>query len=304
VVSLRARAGLLAVAAAIAVGLVAWLATTPSSRPEAGALVPPSGLALRAVIDPNPALFGDRVVATAAVLVDARRIDPASVRVATHLAPFTVVEREAPVVERTGDLALVRVRSILLCLSVACVSPGTATTLQLGGLEATGRERGGGGTATVAGTWPAVTLDTRLTAAELARRVPAFRSPARLPAPGYRIAPEPLARALTLAALALVALAFALVAWELRRLRPVVQARSRPLTLAEVLALVRRSVGRRRGEDRAALDVLARSLDEADEARLARAADALAWSRPDPTGAGVEALAGEVERTIEEGRAP
>jgi hypothetical protein len=60
---------------------------------------------------------------------------------------------------------------------------------------------------------------------------------------------------------------------------------------------VRQSTGRGADDRRKALALLARVLSrEPADGRLAGDATRLAWSRPEPSPAGVEALADEVER--------
>jgi hypothetical protein len=286
------------VAAAVVVAAVLAVATGVLGGGDEGGAAPTKPLAATATVDPPTALFGDRITARADVVVDGRRVDPDTVRLDADFAPFALAAPVRRTVTESGDATSIAYRYDLLCLTEACVPAKDSTRLQLP--DAHVRARLHDGTASdVALAWPALDIARRVPAADFSTtRSPKWRARTDLPAATYRTDPIRLANALTLAAVLLAALGLGLGVWELernrrRRLRRV-EARS---LLAHTLDLVRQSTARGADDRRKALALLARVLSrEPVDGRLAGDAARLAWSRPEPSPAGVEALADEVEQ--------
>jgi hypothetical protein len=129
----------------------------------------------------------------------------------------------------------------------------------------------------------------RTTAAEVAHPVRSFRRQTQAPPTSYRVRPGLLRAILLGAAALLVAIAVAVAVPLVRSLVP--EPRDDRTPLERALDLVRASVRRDPSDRRRALDVLARLVGRQ------RAHDALdlAWSRPQPDQAGIEALVEKVE---------
>jgi hypothetical protein len=160
---------------------------------------------------------------------------------------------------------------VLQCLDPACVPGPGPRTVKVGGAR--------------------VVIVPRATERQVGRPLRSFRRQTTLPPPSYSIRPTLLRALLFAAAALLVAAAAVLVAPVVRRLIP--EPRDDRTPLQRALDLVRASEGRDAAERRRALDVLARTLGPDAHARSALD---LAWSRPDPQPARVEALVDDVER--------
>ena len=285
-----ARGLILRLAGSIAVGLVVGgailAAQRLSSEPEGPPMRDP--VAVRAWLSAPAVLFGDALRADVHVLVDRTRVDPASVRLVSSFEPFHVNSRR---VTRTdsGETTALRYNLELLCLERTCLpKQGQPRPVRL--------ERGFvlfGPNQRRALDWPGVEVASRLSAADRVR--PALRLPdAPPPAATYALSPT-LLTAVLLGGAALLALAaLALLAIEVRRW--VLRRRARdPLAglspVGRALALLERA--RTPAERRAALDRLARAVDDdelADEARR------LAWSEQAPDGPRVAAVAARAAR--------
>jgi hypothetical protein len=159
---------------------------------------------------------------------------------------------------------------VLQCLDPRCVPNGASKTFLVGGAH--------------------LVVLPRTTAGEAAHPLRSFRRQTQVPPPSYRIAPTLLRALLLLGAALLVAAAFA-VAWPLAR-RLVPERRDERTPLERALALVRASLRRPPQDRRRALDLLARVVGRDPQARQVLE---LAWSRPDPEPARVEALVDAVE---------
>jgi len=62
-----------------------------SAAPRGGGGLPARGIEAQAALEPRITLFGDMVVAHVDVLLDRRKVDPASVRVGTEFLPWEIV---------------------------------------------------------------------------------------------------------------------------------------------------------------------------------------------------------------------
>lgn len=199
--------------------------------------------------------------------------------------PATIVS-VAPATMHLGDVAVATVqgagtpsfapfsvrsrdgnRYVIQCLDPTCAPP---RTLRLGRAQ--------------------VRIVPRATEQQVGQPLRSFeRERARLPT-SFRIAPG-LLLALLLAAAALCVAAALAVALPLAR-RLVPERRDTRTPLERALALVRASLVRDEEDRRRALDLLGRELD----GELARSAFDVAWSRPEPTPAGIEQIVERVRR--------
>jgi hypothetical protein len=285
-------AGALAVAVVVALGVGAFDDGGDSAP------APTRPVTTTAMVGPPTALFGDLVTARADVVVDGRRVEPDSVRIDGDFAPFTLVGSPVRRVTKSGDTVSISFRFGLLCLVDECVPAGESKRFELPAASVRARLLDGSpGDVKLA--WPAVNIARRIPESEFSTSSsPRWRRQTELPPVTYGTDPPRLANIVTLLSALLAAAAVGFAAWELERLRRLrrrrVEARS---LLARTLDLVRQSTARSADDRRKALAQLARVLArEPVDGRLAGDAKRLAWSRPEPSPAGVEALADEVER--------
>jgi len=285
-------------AGALVVALVVALGVGVFDDGGGSAPAPSRPVTATAMVGPTTALFGDLVTARADVVVDGRRVAPAGVRVDGDFAPFTLVGSPVRRVTESGDTVSISFRFRLLCLVDECVPAGESKRFELPEASVRARLRDGSrGDVKLA--WPAVNIARRIPESEFSTSsTPRWRQQTELPPVTYGTDSQRLANIVTLLSALLAAAAVGLAALELERLRRRrrrrVEARS---LLARTLDLVRQSTARSADDRRKALAQLARVLSrEPVDARLAGDAKRLAWSRPEPSPAGVEALADEVER--------
>jgi hypothetical protein len=245
--------------------------------------------------------FGDRVVAEIEVMLDPRRVDPASVTVDANFNPFTVVARSRTETE-AGGAALQRHRFTLACLRLPCL-PGRSPREFPLEQPVVGYRLRTGVSGTLSLEWPRLAGTSRLELGELAADPEQpFRADVTPPPASFRIKPATLAALLLGAALLLVVVAAALLSPELRRLL-LLRARRRDrlagmTPLQRALILVERALALGNAEDqRKAIDRLARELRRAGDDELSAAARQLAWSARAPADADLAPIE-EAERTV------
>ena len=88
-------------------------------------------IAIRPSVEPTTHVFGDRVVADAEVVADARQIVPESVRVEANFDPYTRVGEVERIEARSGDLVRVVHRFQLACFAPSCVPSGDRSEVDL-----------------------------------------------------------------------------------------------------------------------------------------------------------------------------
>ncbi len=251
-------------------------------------------------IGPRPAFFGDLLTARIEVLVDARRLDPDSVRLEADFFPYAEAGAPLRSSSRSGDLVALGYRFPISCLSGDCVpGPGIRrVVLPLLVVRARLRE----GRQTVVQTrWPKIALAPRVDGSALTTTPLGWRSQLAVPPVSYRASPGRLLAVLLACAAALALAALAIVAAEYARWARLRDTRESALSrVGLALALARESMRRNPDDRRKALALLARVLagKDPDANRLAAAADQLAWSRGRPEPDRVGALADEVEREV------
>jgi hypothetical protein len=280
-----------AAAAAAALAVVAAVSFPLRAGDEPGAPAPP--LAVRAAFTPAAVEFGDVVTGRTVVTLDPRAVRPSSLRVVQTLAPLTQLGR---VVERRvsrGGLEVVTYEVRGACLADACLASSGRRDVAPAAVRADAERRGGGRVSATAA-WEPLTVVGRVTPADLAAARPPFRGDTTPPPVSYRLAPRTLAALLGAAAAVLAACAAALaVSAVLRARRPRVEERTDEIARALLLARAARTRPER--DRRTAAGYISRVLARRD-ARLAREADDLAWSRPSPTPDSLLELVEDVER--------
>jgi len=245
-----------------------------------------------------PPVVGFATPVTAHVVVVLRRdtVESNRARIATPIAPLTLLEPTHDSRASRGDVDVVTVELRAACLDQRCVSATGVRRLALPSVEVEVPRRDGT-PITAKAPWPRLAVRGRVTAADLARSPLPFRAELGAPRVSYRVSPSTLTAALLAAAaiLALAALALAgrLVVRSERRRHIVVLS-----DLQRALALARSSEKRSAPDRRRALGLLARVLGARGD-RLAPATSALAWSAPSPTPGSPADLVDEVERQLE-----
>ena len=246
-------------------------------------------LKVSAVLDSDTVEFADPVTATVTVFLD--REEDVSVR--ENLAPLTQLGPTRVTSATRGRLHTITYTTRASCLDERCIS-SLKRSKRIAFRPVVVKVAPN---TTRKATWPLLVVQARVSRVDAARPRPPLRRDASAPPVTYRVDPAQLARALDVTAVVLAAAALLLGAWAAaalyRRRRTVA-----PLTgLERALALARDAERRPTPDRRRALGLLARLLGSRD-ARLADAADELAWSEPAPTSGELSALVTQVEREV------
>jgi hypothetical protein len=272
-------------------------------RGEGGAYAPRSTL-VRTEIMPARSLFGEVLTAHAEVVVDPRRVDPASVALDVDFRPFRIRSESRRISAGLGRATVVDFRYSIQCVARACVPLGAtgrtraaATAFQLSRSRVTARGRDGHAFATRV-TWPVFGVQSRLTAGEIALSTPVIDRPVQPPPVSWAISPD-LLGGLALAAAALLTLGAGwLVASTVRGDARPLRALRIPANLTPVeraLALAEHAAAHGEvGESRKALERLAVELRRRGTGTHAGDAEQLAWSARGPSSETVAALADAV----------
>jgi hypothetical protein len=296
--------GRLAAAAVALVTIVAVVVLTAVVAPgwwngDGGSYAPPKTL-VHAEVTPARSLFGQVLTAHARLIVDPRRVDPASVQLNVNLNPFHIRSESRKVTSGLGRAAVVDFTYEIQCVTRACVPLGKtrgALAEQLKPAQATYRSRAGvAGTLPVA--WPIFGVQSRLTDEEIALSTPQIADGSTPPPVSWAIAPG-LLGGLALAVAALLVLGSGwLVASvvvgnsrlvRVRRIPAHFTAIERALVLAEHAAAHGEV-----DESRKALERLAEELRKRRAGAHADDAERLAWSASGPSAETVAALATSV----------
>ena len=282
-------AGVVVAGAAVAgVLLLGRTATTPVPAPTAP-------LVVHLALEPAQVEFGDPVTAHVVVLLDRRSVRPATLKLSDAIAPLTVLGEPHTTTTTRGRLTIVSVELPGACLTLPCVTRSADTKVVLPRLVATVSARDGRTLRDVK-IWQPLHVHAGVTAADLAAARPPFRGSTAPPTPSYRIEPSTVAAVLDALAVVLVVGGVALGGYEAMRL-----ARRRASAdrdeLERAIRLARQSESRPGPDRRRALALLARLLGRRGGS-LAGAASELAWSRPNPEGAALTELVGEIEREV------
>jgi hypothetical protein len=264
-----------------------------------GARVPPPSqpLVATASLSTRSGSFGDPLTARLDLLVDRRKVDPATVSVKPRFSPYRVASTALRT--RSAGTILLSYRYELECLSLACV-PGRAQAEHQFLPALVSYRMQSGRLVTQPVEWASYETASRVTAADRLAPTERLRTDAALPSVTYRLDPGTLQALLTALSAALVLLAAALTTLAFRR-------RAQPLTPAEpelapldgALQLVRASTANGYpAERRKALGWLARELRASGRSDLAHAAVRLAWSAEAPSPEATDAFAAQVEAAL------
>lgn len=304
-----ALGGLVAVAAALAVTAIVYLAAAPGPRSPT---LPSSGIVADALVDPQGAYFGDTLVIRVEALVDRRRVDPGTLAVRATFSPHSI--RRGPTVRQNlGDVARVTQTLRLRCLVQACLPPdvnrGGRKTVSLPPVELLFRrpDRSSGSLILAL---PAVDVASRLTETDATLIddffVVPFHASAALDPIAYAVSPTTLVVVLLVGATFLLALAaWLMLRFGPRRRKPVLALPppEPPVELSPLeRALALLEDARARGsvaDERRALELLAGELGRSGAGELALTATGLAWSASGPTPVGTVTLTEDVRDVIQ-----
>jgi hypothetical protein len=274
----------------------------------------------RTDLSPRTVLFGDTVTALVEVTLDRKRVDPDSVRVEADFAPWKPVAKPERSRSDRGTTTSLRFSYVLRCLGNRCITTDEDLVILDKAIQAFGRVRvtykAPDGAAQNAGgslqaPWPRLLVGARFSARD-AQAVGTSSSGWRadldsMPAVTYRMSPG-LFSALLLAGGALLAVAGGAFAYRVRPRRtastvsepsprePVLTPLERALALLELSERVDGAADQRR-----ALELVAASLAERGNPKLALTSRALAWSRSLPTVADTNGLAVRARSALRNG---
>jgi hypothetical protein len=249
-------------------------------------------LSVHGTLTPATIRFADPLVADVEVQYDPSVVDGRSIRVLPNFRPF--VQTSSPAVTRSqrGDLAVLRMRYALQCLTDGCLPAKGALELRLPRLAVTGTQDGRRVRAVAS--WPALRVVSRLRDRADTGRI-SFRHQRVLPPPAYGVSPGALAAGLVAAAALAALAAVALLAREWRR-RPARSPDDASSMLERALRFARDSATRPDpGDRRRALEFLAEAVDDAGDERLAGRVRETAWVATPPTPRSSTELADDVE---------
>jgi hypothetical protein len=286
----------IAVLLVAALGVLAWRVWDSD---EQGTLVEP--IAVNATLGPPQHLFGDPLRARVDVVVDARRVDPESVKLRVNFAPYRPLEPPTQRRDASGSVTRIRYDYRLSCLGYRCLPRGGRRfNLRNATVEYRTPESQTPRTEEI--DWPTLQPAARISRSRL------FEADLRadyrdLGPPTYRVSP----RLVQLVALVLAVLFAAAALILILRLLPLARIAERlglktvdrRSPLQRALAQVQETADRP-DEGRRALERLAHELRVARRLELASRASQLAWSREFPADGRLTALSGDVERLITE----
>jgi hypothetical protein len=295
----RIAAAAVALLAVLAVVVLVAVAGPRWWNGDGGSYAPRKTL-VHAEVTPARSFFGQVLTAHAQLIVDPRRVDPASVALNVNLNPFQIRSESRRVTPGLGRATIIDFRYEIQCVTRACVPLGAnrgALAEQLKPAKATYRGRDGVAVS-IPVRWPGFGVQSRLTAEEIALSTPQAASNSTPPPVSWAISPGLLgALALSGAALLLLGsgwLIASVVSRDSRLLRTYrIPAHLSPVERALVLAEHATAHGEVE-ESRKALERLAEELRKRSAEGDANDAERLAWSESGPSPETVAELATSV----------
>jgi hypothetical protein len=265
-----------------------------------GGTYAPSKTLVSTRLDPPSVLFGDRVEATARIVVDERAVDPRSIVLDPSFKPFQAFTSSRRITTGVGDAAEVRFVFGLQCVTGECIRAmeeevrgGSRRTVPITLPKATARGKARDGErVTIPVTWPTLTVHSRLTADDVANGEPTAPRFVAVDV-DYSVSPDRLGWALVALAVLLLGVAGVLVATIVAGRR-----KERVLRLPPHLGAVERSLALARhaldeGDiegGRKALERLSAELERSGRDDLAEQVARIAWSPPGPSEAELDDL--------------
>jgi hypothetical protein len=277
-------------------GVLAWRVWDSD---EQGTLVEP--IAVNATLGPPQHLFGDPLRARIDVVLDARQVDPETIRPRVNFSPYRLLEAPLRRQDVSGSVTRIRYDYRLACLGYRCLPRGQRG-FNLRSATVEYRRSDDGTPRTEEIDWPALEATGRIPPLRL------FAADLRadyrdLGPPTYRVSP----RLVQLLGLVLAVLFAAGALILILRLLPLARIAERlGLKTVDRRTPIQRALARvhetadRPDEGRRALERLAHELRLARRGELAGRASQLAWSREFPADGRLTALSREIERLVAE----
>ena len=284
----------------------------PADDPAAGAPpgsgLPGTGIAARGSVDPRNILFGDSIRAHVDVLLDRRKVDPASVRVSTQFVPWEIVGPQVRTRSDSGSNTHLRTTFTLRCTSSPCLPNNNASALEFNPARVSYANPAGapGARQSLTIDFPLLLVSSRFAAANAegpdASSTLWRADLASFPSASYGISPTLLIWMLIGGAVLLTAGGVALAFVAIPRRQPEPEPEPEPLPLLtpleQALELLEASHEDGAEDRRRALELVAEVLD-VEHPDLARAARTLAWSEDDPLVEQTSGLATRVRTMID-----
>jgi hypothetical protein len=286
----------------------------PGNARPPGTGLPRTGIQASGTIEPRIILFGDTITARVDVLLDRRRVDPASVRVGGEFLPWELVGTPTRTRTDSGPNTRVETTFMLRCTGSPCLPGNVSTALDFtpARVSYARPSAGPGERSAMRVAFPILLLYSRFAAANAVSTAgPPGQNLWRadltsFPAASYRLAPGVLVPTLLVLAVLLAAagavLAFVAVPRRKAVPEPEPEPEPEPVIVLtpleqalELLVDASRADGAQ--DRRRALELVAEVLD-LEHPELARTARTLAWSEDDPLVEQTSGLATRVRATI------
>jgi hypothetical protein len=264
---------------------LATLALLVPAGAEAAVPATTAAASISATAQPSSPLFGDTFAYVIRVTTPEATADAA--QIASYVAPFTRLAPTRVTRAVSNGVATITVTETLACLAVRCLPP------KLGGDVLLPAPRVTVSGASVTAKPVAVRVGSRVTAAEVKARKPAFSRPASLPAATTSFDPALAAAGLAVLGVALVVLGLAVLLAPLRRRRAGARVGAEVDPVERAARLLRESAGRDAPDRRRAAALASRV---AGDQPLSADAAIVAWSRPEPAPPDAATLADRLEQ--------
>ena len=186
----RVAAAAVALVTIAAVVVLAAVLAPRWLRGDGGTYAPRTTL-VHAEVTPTRSFFGQVLTAHAQLVVDPRRVDPASAELAVDLRPYRIRTESRRITRGLGRAVVIDFRYEIQCVTRACLPAAKgrgAAEQQLKSAGATYRTRDGR-TVKKPVKWPIFGVQSRLTAEEIALSTPQAAKDATQPPVSWAIAP-------------------------------------------------------------------------------------------------------------------
>ncbi len=244
---------------------------------------------IRASASPASVGVGDPVTYVVETRFAADDVDGSSVKIFADTGPFAQIGPASTTRTREGRIVVVRLEQRIACLDLACAPTGEPHGGDLPGASVSARLVSGG-TVTTRAARAVVTVEPRVSNADVRATPPPFEQQTALPPASGRVRRLPGLLTATATVLGIVALLLAVLA-----LRPRAVTRPREAALARAVRLLRESALRSAPDRRRAADLVSHVAGSAGERPLADEAARVAWSARPPEPDAAVALADRAE---------
>jgi hypothetical protein len=247
---------------------------------------------VRAEAEPATVGVGDTFSYVVEARLDAKAVDPSSIRLFGDTGPFAQVGPVRATRNIVGSAVVLRLEQRLGCVDVACAPIQGVRRIRLPAARLTAR-LAGGGVRTARAAAVTVGVEPRVSIAAVRAAPPPYRQQTALPA-----ATSDAGKLAGLLAVAAVALALMAALFAVLALRPGARGQACEAELARALRLLRESAARPAPDRRRAADLVSRVTGAGGVQSLSDDATRLAWSATSPDPAEAVGLAERVEESV------